>query len=40
VTIVWGGADDAAAKAEELAALMPTHARYYDVSSPTTAVTN
>jgi cell division protein FtsQ len=40
VTILWGGADDAAAKAEELAVLMPTHAHYYDVSSPTTAVTN
>jgi cell division protein FtsQ len=40
VTIVWGGADDAAAKARALAALMPTHARYYDVSSPDTAVTN
>jgi cell division protein FtsQ len=40
VTILWGGADDAAAKAKELAVLMPTHAHYYDVSSPTTAVTN
>ena len=40
VTILWGGADDAAAKAEELAVLMPTHAHYYDVSSPTTVVTN
>ena len=40
VTILWGGADDAAAKVEELAVLMPTHAHYYDVSSPTTAVTN
>jgi cell division protein FtsQ len=40
VTVVWGGPDDAAAKAEELAVLMATHARYYDVSSPTTAVTN
>ena len=40
VTIVWGGADDAVAKAKELAVLMQTHARYYDVSSPATAVTN
>ena len=40
VTIVWGGPGDAAAKAEELAILMPTHARYYDVSSPAAAVTN
>jgi cell division protein FtsQ len=40
VTIVWGGADDAAAKARELAILMQTHARSYDVSSPATAVTN
>ena len=40
VTILWGGADDAAAKARELAILMRTHARSYDVSSPATAVTN
>jgi cell division protein FtsQ len=40
VTIMWGGADNAAAKAKELAILMPTHAHYYDVSSPATAVTN
>jgi cell division protein FtsQ len=40
VTILWGGADNAAAKARELAILMPTHARYYDVSSPATAVTS
>jgi cell division protein FtsQ len=40
VTILWGSADDAAAKVEELAVLMPTHAHYYDVSSPATAVTN
>lgn len=39
VTVVWGGADRAAAKAEELALLMRTHARYYDVSAPGTAVT-
>ena len=40
VTVVWGGPDDAAAKARELAILMQTHSRYYDVSSPATAVTN
>ena len=40
VTILWGGADDAAAKARELAILMQTHARSYDVSSSATAVTN
>ena len=40
VTILWGGADGAAAKARELAILMQTHARSYDVSSPATAVTN
>jgi cell division protein FtsQ len=40
VTVVWGDADDAAAKARELAILMQTHARYYDVSSPATAVAN
>ena len=40
VTILWGGADEAAAKAQELTALMATHARYYDVSSPASAVTS
>jgi cell division protein FtsQ len=40
VTILWGDAGDAAAKAKELAILMQTHARSYDVSSPATAVTN
>jgi cell division protein FtsQ len=39
-TVLWGGTDDAQAKAEELYALMPTHASYYDVSAPGTAVTN
>jgi cell division protein FtsQ len=39
VTVLWGSADDAAAKARELAILMQTHARSYDVSSPATAVT-
>jgi cell division protein FtsQ len=40
VTIVWGDADNAAAKVKLLAVLMATHARYYDVSSPAVAVTN
>jgi cell division protein FtsQ len=40
VTIVWGGPGDAAAKARELAILMPSGARYFDVSGPATAVTN
>jgi cell division protein FtsQ len=40
VTILWGGIGDASAKAKELALLMPTHARYYDVSAPGTAMTN
>jgi cell division protein FtsQ len=40
VTVVWGGPDHAAAKAKELAILMQTHSRYYDVSSPATAVTS
>jgi cell division protein FtsQ len=39
VTVRWGGTDRAAAKAEELTVLMQTHARYYDVSAPGTAVT-
>ena len=39
VTVVWGGADNTAAKAAELAILMTTHARYYDVSAPASAVT-
>lgn len=39
VTIVWGGADRPTAKAAVLAILMHTHARYYDVSAPGTAVT-
>jgi cell division protein FtsQ len=40
VTVLWGGPDDAMAKAKELAILMATGSRYYDVSSPATAVTN
>jgi cell division protein FtsQ len=39
VTIVWGSTARATAKAAELSALMRTHAHYYDVSSPGTAVT-
>jgi cell division protein FtsQ len=39
VTIVWGGTDRPTAKAAVLAILMHTHARYYDVSAPGTAVT-
>ena len=39
-TVVWGGLDRPGAKAAELAILMRTHARYYDVSAPGTAMTN
>jgi cell division protein FtsQ len=39
ITIVWGDTGDARAKAAELAILMRTSARYYDVSAPGTAVT-
>ena len=39
ITIVWGGSGEARQKAAELAILMRTHARYYDVSAPGTAVT-
>jgi cell division protein FtsQ len=40
VTVLWGGTGNAREKAAELGALMPTHASYYDVSAPGTAVTN
>ncbi len=40
ITILWGAANDAAAKSEELSLLMRTHARYYDVSAPGTVMTN
>ncbi len=40
VSIVWGGTDRPAQKAKELAALLRTHARSYDVSAPGTAVTS
>ena len=39
VTVLWGGTDRAAAKAEELEILMPTRARSYNVSDPGTVVT-
>jgi cell division protein FtsQ len=35
----WGGTDRARQKSQELRALMRTHARYFDVSSPGEAVT-
>jgi cell division protein FtsQ len=34
ITVVWGDADRAAVKARELAVLMRTHLRHYDVSAP------
>jgi cell division protein FtsQ len=40
VTVLWGGTGNARQKAQELGVLMPTHASYYDVSAPGTAVTN
>jgi cell division protein FtsQ len=40
VTVLWGGADHAKQKAEELGLLLPAHASYYDVSASGTAVTN
>jgi cell division protein FtsQ len=39
VTIVWGSTGRAPVKARELAILMRTHARFYDVSAPGSAVT-
>lgn len=39
VVIVWGSPSRATQKARELALLMHTHASYYDVSAPGTAVT-
>jgi cell division protein FtsQ len=39
VVIVWGDTSRPAEKARELALLMRTHARLYDVSAPGTAVT-
>lgn len=40
ITVLWGSVSDAPAKAKELALLMRTHARYYDVSAPGTVMTN
>jgi cell division protein FtsQ len=39
VTVLWGGTGGAGAKSEELTILLRTHARYYDVSAPGTALT-
>ena len=39
ITVVWGGTDRAAQKSRELAVLMRTHARTYNVSAPGTGVT-
>jgi cell division protein FtsQ len=39
VVVVWGSPLRGAQKARELVLLMHTHARYYDVSAPGTAVT-
>jgi hypothetical protein len=39
VTVLWGGVGRAAQKSGELILLLRTHARYYDVSDPGTAVT-
>ena len=39
VTVLWGSPGQAAVKAEELNALMHTHATYYDVSDPESVTT-
>ena len=39
ITVIWGGPSQAAQKAAELVLLLGTHARFYDVSDPATAVT-
>jgi cell division protein FtsQ len=39
VTVLWGSPGQAAQKSEELDLLLRTHARFYDVSDPSTAVT-
>lgn len=39
VTVLWGGAGRAGPKRAELTLLLRTHARYYDISDPGTAVT-
>lgn len=38
-TVLWGNAGHAAQKSAELTLLLGTHAHYYDVSDPATAVT-
>jgi cell division protein FtsQ len=40
LTVRWGGPAQAAQKAAELDLLLPTRARYYDVSDPATVVTH
>jgi cell division protein FtsQ len=39
ITVLWGGASDPAQKLAELGMLLRRHARYYDISDPSTAVT-
>ena len=39
VTVLWGSARDPAQKLAELGMLLHRHARYYDISDPSTAVT-
>jgi len=39
ITVVWGGAGHPAQKLAELGMLLGRHARYYDISDPSTAVT-
>ena len=39
ITVLWGGTDRAGVKARELAVLMRTHMRYYDVSAPGSVAT-
>jgi cell division protein FtsQ len=39
ITVAWGSAGQTRVKVAELAVLMRTHARYYDLSNPATAVT-
>jgi cell division protein FtsQ len=39
ITVLWGGDGNAAQKLAELAMLLRKHARYYDISDPSTVVT-
>ena len=39
ITVLWGGPGQAAQKSAELGLLLRRHARFYDVSDPSTAVT-